>query len=77
MYIKNYITISKNTIYKVLSNILLNLYKKQKEIWRHLKLFGVPSKLISMIKVQKDRYAKFKFSYEKSEEFQTETVLTY
>ncbi|KAL4111786.1 hypothetical protein QTP88_015673 [Uroleucon formosanum] len=42
------------------------------EIWRSLKLLGVPSKLISMIRVSTEgSKCAVKFGHEKSEEFQT------
>lgn len=46
------------------------------EIWRSLKLLGVPSKLISMIRVSTEgSRCAVKFGHEKSEEFQTTTGL--
>lgn len=46
------------------------------EIWRSLKLLGVPSKLISMMKVSTEgARCAVKFGHEKSEEFQTTTGL--
>lgn len=46
------------------------------EIWRSLKLFGVPSKLILMIKVSTEgSRCAVKFGHKKSEEFHTTTGL--